>query len=200
MRRLAKTAVLISLLSFAACQTGPAIQVSSGLRLAPAFTAAPPSQIAILPVEDGTAGAALGDLAERLRTSFQRELALRAYSPIAPSYVDQRLEAVGKAGAGSPVDPTFVGALKGGFQEEALVGFRVLRWDDSRIVETRRAQFSLEVLMIGASTGETLWSGQIGGAVKAGGEGASPLTRARQIEAAIDEVARVLASELPVRV
>ncbi|MGA0869997.1 MAG: hypothetical protein ACO3UM_13800, partial [Planctomycetota bacterium] len=184
MRPFAKTAVLLSLLSFGACQTGPAVQISSGLRLAPAFTAAPPSQIAILPVEDGTSGAAFGDLTSRLRDSFQRELALRAYSPIAPNYVDQRLEAVGKVGAGSPVDPGFAAGLKGGFQEEALVGFRVLRWDDSRIVETRRAQFSIEVLMVGASSGETLWSGQIGGAVKAGGEGASPLTRARQIEAA----------------
>lgn len=192
--------VPLLLVALAACQSQPTRQVSSGLQLAAAFRSAPPVQIAILPVEDRTADRSFLALADRLRERIEAGLAARAYSPLAPRYVDERLAAIGKFASGSPVDPQWLDGLRGSFQEDALLGVQVVEWDARRIVESRRASFSLELRMVAAATGETLWSGRFGGSVKAGGEGAAPLTRARQVEAAVDEVAAALVAELPTRV
>jgi hypothetical protein len=198
MRRL-ESVVPFVLVALAACQSQPSRQVSSGLQLAPTFRAAPPSQIAILPVEDRTGDRSFLEWADRLRVAVERQLAGRAYSPLSPGYVDERLTAIGRFASGSPTDPAWLAELRGSFQEEALLGLQMVEWDARRIVETRRVTFSIEVRMLDSSSGATLWSGRFGGSVKSGGDGATPLTRDRQLEAAVDEVAAALVAELPIR-
>lgn len=199
MRRTANSTLSVLLLALCACQSQPARQISSGLRLTPAFDEVRPSQIAILPIEDGTPDRSFASHADTLRAEIERGLAERAYSPLAPGYVDTKLRAIGKYGTGSPLDAEWLGSVRNAFQEEAVLGVRVVDWDTRRVVETRRVEFSVDVLMLAAESGATLWSGRLEGNVKAGGEGASPLTRAQQIESAVEVLAEALVDELPIR-
>lgn len=182
-----------------ACQTEPARQISSGLRLTPAFEEVRPSQIAIVGIEDGTPERSFLPLVDTLRVAVERELAERGYAPLAPAYIDAKLRAIGKLGTGSPLDADWLGGLRNAFQEDAVLGIRVVEWDPRRVVETRRVEFAVDVLMLATESGQTLWSGRLEGNVKAGGEGASPLTRTQQIDSAAQVLADALVDELPIR-
>lgn len=199
MRRSANLAVLSVLLAAAACESQPAAVLTSGLQLTSGFAELQPSTIAILPIEDGTADGAFGAIAERMRTSMESELADRAYAPLAPRYVDDKLTAIGKAGTGSPVDTAWLGGVRNAFQEEAVLGIRVTSWDSRRVVESGRVQFRLQVLMLDSSTGAVLWSGPLEGSVKAGGEGPSPIARDQRIESAAAVLGVELVRKLPIR-
>jgi hypothetical protein len=183
----------------AACQSEPPLRVAAALRASPELGTERPIDIALLPVEDATVARSFGVLELRLRQALVKQLADRLYSPLAPEHVDRRLRETGKLATGSPVDPSWLGGVRGSFEEDAVLGVRITHWDVSKIMETRRVQFAVEVLMLGAKSGATLWSGRMEGSAKAGGEGPAPLGREQRIESAVDVVADALSAELPPR-
>lgn len=181
------------------CQSEPPVRMAASLRVAPELLTLRPADIAILPIEDGTLTRSFGPLEGRMRAALVKQLAERLYSPLDPSHVDRRLRDTGRLATGSPVDGTWLGSVRGSFGEDAVLGVRITQWDVSKIMDTRRVQFSAELLMLGSQTGATLWSGRVEGSVKAGGDGPAPLGREQRIESAADVVAGAIAPGLPNR-
>ncbi len=187
-------------LALTGCKGGPPIEVSSGLRSSPGLRTLSPSDIAVLAVEDGTTDRGFGGLDPLFRRAFAEVLVQRGYSPLAASYVDQRMQESGKAGAGSPVDPTFLSSVRDTFAADAVLGLRVTKWDARDVaLSSPRVGFRVEVLMLGAESGERLWWGSFEGRLKPGGEGTAPLGRQERIRAAADTLARTLGAELEMR-
>lgn len=199
---LALRPILLAVLSvlLAGCQSEPPVRMVASLRVAPELMTLRPADVAILPIEDGTLARSFGPLEGRLRAALVKQLAERLYSPLAPDHVDRRLRDTGRFATGSPLDAAWLGGVRSTFDEDAVLGVRVTQWDVSKIMDTRRVQFSAEILMLSSATGVTLWSGRVEGSVKAGGDGPAPLGREQRIESAADVVAAALAAELPVRV
>ncbi len=182
-----------------ACESEPPVRLAAALRASPELAVERPSDIAIPPIEDGTVARSFGPLEATMRGALVKQLAERMYSPLAPAHVDLRLRETGRLATGSPVDPNWLGGVRNTFGEDAVLGLRITQWDVSKIMDTRRVQFSAEVLMLGTKSGATLWSGRVEGSVKSGGEGPAPLGREQRIESAAQVVAEALARELPPR-
>ncbi len=194
-----RSASILFVLSWAlaACQTLPPAVLSRSLVATPELTTRQPRDIAVLPIQDATAGRVLTANLEHLRDEIARALARQAYSPLSAGHVDARIgrEASSK---GSAVDASHVRGLAPKCESDAVLGIRFSDWDESTLMDDARARFGAEVLML-ATDGTVLWSGRVEGSVKAGGEGPAPLTRAARSRAAVDVFARALIDELPPR-
>ena len=191
-------ALVLPLLAFAACQSAPPIELRSGLRLAPAFDALNPSDIAILPIQDGTPERSFSPYAREMRRRMAQTLVERLYSPLGPDHVD-RILAESAATITAPVDQTQLAMVAGRFQADAVLGVQVSRWDTSRIDQTDQVDFSAEVLMLASGSKEVLWTGRVEGRVKAGGAGPAPIGHEAKIQSAVEVFADSLARELPIR-
>lgn len=194
-------ALILGALGAASCQT-PAPPVRRSLQTSPELLTKSPADIAVLPVVDASRG---GRLTRELREALREDIAValareRFYSPLNVEYVD-RMMAEQAVSVDDPaiVDAAWLAKVAGKFGEDAVLGVRVTRWDDSKLMADARVRFALEITMVDAATGKVLLSGQLEGEVKAGGEGPAPLGRIARARAAVRELARVLARELPRR-
>ena len=193
-------ALLVGCGFLAGCKGGPPIEASSGLRSAPGLRSLAPSDIAVLAVEDGTTERGFGGLDPVFRRALSEVLVQRGYSPLAPSHVDQLLQQSGAVDTGSAVGPTFLSSVRGSFAADAVLGLRVTEWDVRDVaLSSPRVGFRVEVLMLGAESGERLWWGTFEGKLKPGGERTAPLGRQERIRAAADTLARTLGAELEMR-
>lgn len=173
----------------------------------PAFVAAPalfqlrPAAIAVLPCEDATPDRRATAYLPFLRQELNRQLIDRRYSPLAQGYVDAALkgQADPRALAGqSLVEPAVLRRFAGQSAEEALLAVRIDAWDDALILSNKRLNFRCHALLL-ASDGQVLWSGSLGGEIKAGGAGAAPLDRDGMARSCGELLVRELLQQLPER-
>ena len=75
----------------AACQTPAPVAVDANFVASPAFAQRSPSQVAVLPVEDGTGEGAVQRHLVFLRQEVMRQLPGRLYSPLTAQTVDAAL-------------------------------------------------------------------------------------------------------------
>jgi hypothetical protein len=161
----------------AACQTAPPVDVSATFVAAPAFASRSPSQVAVLPVEDGTPDRSVERHLVFLRQEVMRQLPQRLYSPLTAQTVDAALRNVPKPPAGESIlVPATLQKLTGHAAEDAVLALRVDRWDETRLLVDKKVWFQFQAALVG-SDGVPLWSGTIQGSVKAGGAGAAPRDR-----------------------
>lgn len=194
------SAFAVTVLSMlAACQVRPPVETTSSLRVAPDLELLRPSDIAVLPIEDATRGATFEQWSDVLRQSVARSLVQRYYSPLANTMVDRALVARASSSRGSPVDASYVNGLSGVFEEDAILGVRVLEWDDRKIMQDQRARFAVDVMLVARDGNRVLWSGRLDGEVKAGGDGPAPLGRSARTRSAVELMAQVVIGELPAR-
>jgi hypothetical protein len=171
---------LLGLVFAGACATAEPIVVQATLSPTPALAALRPSDIAVLPVEDGTPDAAAAEQLGSLREEIMRQLVRRGYVPLTGLTVDLALKSQRAADASARRDsilaPASMQKVAGKCGENAVFGLRVEQWDDSRLMSAERVRFRFQAVMM-ASDGQLLWSGSLQGEVKAGGAGAAPRDR-----------------------
>jgi hypothetical protein len=167
----ARAAVGLAVVLLAGCVSQPPVNVDASFRTEPALAARSPSQIAVLPVEDGTDNHAVARHLTFLRQEVMRQLVDRLFVPITAETVDA---AVAVPGGESILTPAVLTGLAGKVQDDAALAIRVNRWDESRLLSERRIRFQFDAAMV-AADGTQLWSGTIQGDVKAGGAGPAPL-------------------------
>lgn len=194
-------ALILGALGATSCRT-PAPPIRRSLQTSPELLTKSPADIAVLPVVDASRS---GRLTPELREALREEIAValareRFYSPLSVDYVDRVMtkEAV-SVDDPAVVDAAWLAKVTGKFGEDAVLGLRITRWDDTKLMAEARVRFALELTMVDAATGKTLLSGRLEGEVKAGGEGPAPLTRVARARAAVHELARMLAREFPRR-
>lgn len=171
---------LASVCVFAAgCRVVEPAMVDSTLAPTPALASARPGDIAVLPVEDGSPGAAASRHLLFLRQELMRQLPDRLYSPLTAFTVDSALaakvaprEASAKASE-SMLAPAVLRTYVGHCKEDAVLALRIDRWDESRLLIDKRLRFELQAALMSVK-GEQLWSGSLRGELKAGGTGAAP--------------------------
>ncbi len=162
----------------AACQTVDPLSVDSTLAATPALASRRPSDVAVLPVEDGTPDGAASRHLTFFRQELMRQLPGRFYAPVTATTVDVALatKAVAQEAStkgSSILVPAVLRSYAGHCKEDAVLALRIDRWDESRLLIDRRVRFELQAAMI-ATDGEQLWSGSLRGEIKAGGAGAAP--------------------------
>lgn len=189
--------IVLTFFALSACRSAPPVIMQNGLTATPSLAARLPVDIAVLPIQDDTPAQTLAPFAEELRSDIASALARRLYSPLAPAHVDSRVDASALRG-GSIVDAGFVQGWSGRFDEDAVLGVRITRWDERTMMHDARVDFGAEVMMVG-SDGAVLWSGRADGSVKAGGSGPAPIPRRQRSRSAIEVFADALIDELPVR-
>ncbi len=172
--------LVASALLLAACQTVDPVRVQSTFAPTPAFAARSPADIAVLPIEDGTADGAAQRHLVQLRLMIMQQLPDRLYSPLAENAVDASLRsdptAIAPAPGESLLAPATLQKLAGHCAEDALFAMRIDRWDESTLLFDKRLRFQFQAVMMG-NDGQMLWSGTLQGEVKAGGVGAAPRDR-----------------------
>jgi hypothetical protein len=168
---------LTALLLLAGCQTGPPVVVNSTLVATDAFSTRSPRDVAVLPVEDGTADGAAQRHLVFLRQEVERQLVDRHFSPLNSEKVDAALRGVADgARRESLLVPATLQRMSGHSGEDAVFALRVDRWDETSLVTSNKVWFQFQAALVGVD-GVQLWSGTIQGEVKAGGAGAAPRDR-----------------------
>ncbi len=181
----------------AACATPDPVVVNATFLEAPAFATRSPSQVAVLPVEDGTPDGAVQRLLVFLRQQVMRELPDRLYSPLTATTVDAALRNVPRPAAGESIMvPATLQQLAGHAAEDAVFALRVDRWDESKLQTDKRVWFQFQAALVG-SDGVQLWSGSIQGEVKAGGAGAAPRDREGMARSCAEIAVREMMQRLP---
>lgn len=172
------TLSLVALLALAAaCQTTNPVLVEATFAPTPAFSTHSPADVAVLPVEDGTADGSVQRHLVFLRQEIMRQLPDRRFSPLSANVVDAGLRTAAAAPAGESIlAPAVLKGMVGHSSEDAVFALRVDRWDESLLLVDRRVRFQFQAAFV-ASDGQPLWSGTIRGEVKAGGLGAAPRDR-----------------------
>jgi hypothetical protein len=198
MRHLAAVVLPVALAVLGGCQSEPA-RIQPALHASPRLLAASPADIAVLPVEDATPDRRAEPVLVTMREANNQELVERRYSPLAAGRVDAALGTGGSNRRGGVIDAAWLGSLAGKAQEDALLGIRVTRWDTSSLMANARVRFAADVTMIDSKTKETLWSGNVDGDVKAGGDGAAPLDPAERARDAARRFGHELIQLLPRR-
>jgi hypothetical protein len=164
-------------LLLAGCQTGPPVLVNSTLVATDAFSARSPKNVAVLPVEDGTADGAAQRHLVFLRQEVMRQMVDRLFAPLSPNVVDAGLRGVaGGSAKESLLTPATLQRMSGHSNEDAVFALRVDRWDESNLVTAHKIWFQFQAVLVGVDQVQ-LWSGTIQGEVKAGGAGAAPRDR-----------------------
>jgi hypothetical protein len=190
-------ASLALLMLAGACTMPQPVAVNATFVDTPAFRTRCPSQVAVLPVEDGTGGDSVGRLLVFLRQEVMRQLTGRLYTPITATTIDAALAGAPKPSAGeSIVVPATLQKLAGHAGEEAVFALRVDRWDESGLHVDRKLPFQFQATLLG-SDGVQLWSGTIQGEVKAGGAGASPRDKDGMARSCAELAVREMLVRLP---
>lgn len=158
------------------CKSPPPMNATSSFAASPALALRNPSDIAVLPVEDGTSNKGVERFAEYMRQTIQRALPSRLYVPLSLDLVDSAMLANKPQPGESMLAPGYLKRVAGKFSEEALIAFRINRWDESRLMVDKTVDFEVQAAMV-ASDGEVLWSGSLVGTVKSGGLAAAPRDR-----------------------
>ncbi|MCR9245965.1 MAG: hypothetical protein NXI31_13110 [bacterium] len=189
------------LFSFTAgCRTVEPVTVYPSFTVSPALAAKAPTQVAVLPVEDGTASKAATPYLVFLRQELQRQLVTRLYSPIHTPKVDASLRgsAVAQAAnaSGSVLDPTWLRQAAAATAEECTLAVRIDRWDESKLLINRRVSFQFQAALVDRS-GDQLWFGTLAGEIKAGGAGAAPRDRNYMARSCGELAVRELLLRLP---
>lgn len=161
---------------FAACETRPPLLTTPSFHTSPELARRNPADIAVLPLEDGTADLRVTRHLEVMRTALMQELPNRLYSPITGSVVDAAVGRPARGGGETILTPAYLKKVAGKAGEEATLAVRVNRWDESSLMTDKRVRFQIQAALAG-NDGELLWSGTLEGEVKAGGAGAAPLDR-----------------------
>ena len=191
------------LLLAAGCQTTEPVNVTPSFTTSPALAVRKPSDIAVLPVEDGSPGGAASRHVVFLRQEIMRRLVDRLYSPLAAPGVDAALKgnaeaAAARASGASTLEATYLQKVAGHSSEDALFALRVDQWDESNLLATRRITFQFQAALVG-SDGQQLWYGTLSGEVKAGGAGAAPRDRDYMARSCGELAIRELMLRLPQR-
>ncbi|MBK8978901.1 MAG: hypothetical protein IPM29_23625 [Planctomycetes bacterium] len=195
-------AIVVSTLSLAlsGCQTGQPAQIRASIQVAPLFQSRAPADLAILPVEDATPERGFAELEPLFRDELSRQLAQRLYTPLAPGYVNDVLAQGGTADRGSPTEVAWLTTLRSRFQEDAILGLRVTRWDVTDLMLSKpKVEFAIELLMLDTETGAELCFGSFEGSLKPGGQGAAEIGRASRTRQSIETLAALLAQQIPER-
>jgi hypothetical protein len=183
------------------CQTADPVKVQPAFTATPALYQLRPAAIAVLPLEDATADRRATEYLPFLRQELNRQLIDRRYSSLAQGYVDAALKGQADRGAlagRSLMEPAVLKRFAGQCAEEALLAVRIDAWEDSMILSTKRLIFRCHALLL-ASDGQVLWSGSLGGEIKAGGAGAAPLDRDGMARSCGEILVRELLQQLPER-
>jgi hypothetical protein len=190
----------IGLLSIAAgCQTVEPVTVYQSFKTnAGALATQSPSQIAVLPIENGTGDPAIDRHLLFFRQELIRELPLRYYSGVQQTWVDASLRELNRVtpAAASLLDPAWLAKVAAAVPEEAVLAVRLDRWDESLLLVDRRIDFQLQAALVGKD-GTQLWYGTLSGKVKAGGAGAAPRDREYMVRSCIELVVSELFLQLP---
>lgn len=168
-------AVVLSLW-FASCQTPPPINASSSFSASPALALRNPSDIAVLPVEDGSSEQVASRHLDYMRQALQRQLPARLYVPLAPELVDAAMLKNQPKEGETLMTPAYLKRIAGKATEEAALAVRVNRWDESHLLTDKKVDFEIQAVLV-ANDGEVLWSGNLSGSVKSGGFSAAPRDR-----------------------
>jgi hypothetical protein len=168
---------ITALLLLAGCQMPAPVVVNSTLVATDAFSSRSPKDIAVLPVEDGTADGAAKRHLVFLRQEVMRHLVDRRFAPLSSEAVDAGLRGVaGGSASESLLTPSTLQRMSGHSGEDAVFALRVDRWDETSLVTSNKVWFQFQAALVGVD-GVQLWSGTIQGEVKAGGAGAAPRDR-----------------------
>jgi hypothetical protein len=195
--RLLRLGALAACALVAACETAPPVDVSANFVETPAFATRSPSQVAVLPVEDGTGNAAVQRQLVFLRQQVMRELPARLYSPLTATTVDAALRNVPRPAQGESIlVPATLQKLAGHAAEDAVFALRVDRWDEGRLMVDKKVWFQFQAALVGAD-GVPLWSGTIQGSVKSGGAGAAPRDRESMTRSCAELAVREMMLRLP---
>jgi hypothetical protein len=186
-----------------ACQTVEPKSVDSTLVATPALVTVRPSDIAVLPVEDGTPDAAFSRHLTYLRQEVMRQLVDRLYVPITAAAVDVALATkVSAVEASTRKDsmlaPAVLRTYAGHAKEDAVFAVRIDRWDESMLLVDKRVRFQMQAAMM-SSAGEQLWSGTLRGEIKAGGIGAAPRDKDGMARSCIGLAVEEMLAQLPQR-
>lgn len=194
------TLSLVALLALtAACQTTDPVLVEATFAPTPAFSTHSPADVAVLPVEDGTADGGVQRHLVFLRQEVMRQLPDRLFSPLATTVVDAGLRSAPAAPGGeSLLAPAVLKRMLGHSSEDAVFVLRVERWDESLLLVDRRLRFQFQAAFV-ARDGQPLWSGTIRGEVKAGGLGAAPRDRDGMARSCGELAIREMLQRLPHR-
>jgi len=180
------------------CHTVDPVTVYPSFTTSPELVAQAPSDIAVLPVENGTRDPATDRHLGFMRHEVIRQLVDRKYGPLRAAYVDAGLRSnqVAKP-ENSVLDPIWLQSAVGHSSEDATFALRVDRWDESQLLVNRRAYFQFQAALIGKE-GKQLWYGTLSGDIKAGGAGAAPRDREYMARSCIELAVRELLLRLPV--
>ena len=181
----------------AGCKAPNPVDVDATFVTAKDFGSRSPSILSLLPVEDGTKDGSAARHLTFMRQEINRQLPERLYSPTKDTWVDATLQGAAPAGE-SIVTPNTLANLARAGKDDAVLAVRVVRWDESALMSTRKVSFQFEAAMV-ASDAKTLWNGTIQGNVKAGGAGAAPLGRDAMARSCIELAVRELLLRLPNR-
>lgn len=194
-----RSAAFALFLLVGACQTPEPVNVNASFVAAPAFSSRSPSQVAVLPIEDGTADGAVQRHLTLLRQEVMRQLPGRLFTPITATAVDAALSQVPAPAAGESIlVPATLQKLAGHAAEDAMFALRVDRWDEGRLHIDRKLWFQFQAALIG-SDGVQLWSGSIQGEVKAGGSGPAPRDKDGMARSCAELAVREMMNRLPRR-
>jgi hypothetical protein len=155
-----------------------------------------PVDVAVMPIEDATPGNAAEPVLGEIRDSVAAQLVTRLYSPIALAAIDRATprDASSAGRTHSVVDPAWLATVAGRYQEDAVLGIRITRWDKSSLMANAKVRFAADLTMIGSRDRKILWSGSVEGEVKAGGRGPAPLDgRERELSAGRQFAEQVIA-------
>lgn len=171
-----RTIALALFVLFAACKAPPPLTTTPSFQTSPTLAARNPADIAVLPVEDGTATRAATPYLADMRQVLLRQLPQRRYSPLAARAVDAAVYDL-RPGAGETVlTPSYLKRVAGRSSEDALLAVRVDEWNENRLMSERVVGFQFSAVLVGTD-GERLWNGTLRGEAKAGGLGAAPRDR-----------------------
>ncbi|MFY9341739.1 MAG: hypothetical protein WAT39_04575 [Planctomycetota bacterium] len=192
-----RTVSVLLLLGLGACATPSPVVVNSTLIAQPALATRSPSQVAVLPVEDGTADGSVQRHLVFLRQELMRQLPSRLFTPLTATTVDAALNNVAKPAPGdSIVVPATLQKLAGHAAEDAVFALRVERWDENRLHVDRTLRFQFQAALIG-SDGVQLWGGSIQGEIKAGGAGPAPRDKEGMARSCGELAVREMIARLP---
>lgn len=161
---------------FAACKTPPPLTTTPSFVTYPALSTRNPNDIAVLPIEDGTPNLAATRHLEFMRQVLQRGLPTRLYAPVSSQVVDAALLHSEPGPGETRMTQAYLKRVAGKAAEDAMLAVRLDSWDESRLLSDMRLSFQLQAVLV-ANDGEVLWSGNLGGTVKAGGLGPAPRDR-----------------------
>lgn len=191
-----RTFALLALL--AACQVPNPVVVQPAFTTASALLERNPTDIAVLPVEDGTQDHQVARLCEAMRQVVERGLVDRLYTPLKTRIVDASMGRDEPAKAETNLSPSYLKRVAGKAQEDAVLAVRIDRWDESQMLVDDRVRFQVSAALAG-SDGLLLWQGNLSGTVKAGGEGAAPRDREAMARSCAELAMTELLKHLPQR-